>query len=182
MLSRFSFLLFAVMAQAQQKPFGFGKPIAAEEAQKRDLTVFAGGQGLPAGRGDAKTGASIYAAKCAECHNDRGEGRENQYPGLVGGIGTLATPKPKKSVGSYWPYATTLWDHINRAMPFDHPRSLSPDEVYAVTAFVLHLNGIVTETQELNQQTLPKVMMPNRNGFIPETRPLKIPSKPHDPK
>ncbi len=177
MLSPFSMLLVAVLAQAPQKPFGFGKPVSAEEARKSDSTIFADGQGLPAGRGDAKTGAAIYAAKCAECHNDRGEGRENQYPGLVGGIGSLATGKPKKSVGSYWPYATTLWDHINRAMPFDHPRSLSPDEVYAVTAFVLHLNGIVTETQELNEKTLAKVMMPNRNGFIPETRPLQRPLK-----
>ncbi len=170
---RCSFLLFAVLLQAQQKPFGFGKPVSAEEARKRDLTVFPDGRGLPPGRGDAKAGAPIYAAKCAECHNDRGEGRENQYPGLVGGIGSLATPKPKKSVGSYWPYATTVWDHIHRAMPFDHPRSLTADEVYAVTAVVLYLNGIVTETQELNEKTLPQVRMPNRDGFIPETRPFQ---------
>jgi cytochrome c len=149
----------------------FGKPISADEAKKRDLTVFADGRGLPPGKGDAKSGAAVYAAKCAECHNDRGEGRERQYPALVGGIGSLGTPKPKKSVGSYWPYATTLWDHINRAMPFDHPRSLSPDEVYSVTAFVLFLNGILPESQELNEKTLPKVNMPNRHGFIPPKRP-----------
>lgn len=169
---RFSLLLSVALA-AQEKPFGFGKPIAPGEAQKRDLTVFADGRGLPPGRGDAKAGASVYASKCAECHNDRGEGRENQYPALVGGIGSLATPKPKKTVGSYWPYATTLWDHISRAMPFDHPRSLSPDEVYAVTAFVLHLNGIVSETQVLTEKTLPQVKMPNRDGFLPETRPFQ---------
>ena len=173
MFWRFSLLCLVSLLQAQQKPFGFGKAITPEEARKRDITVFADGRGLPIGHGDAKTGAVIYASKCAECHNDRGEGRENQYPGLVGGIGSLATAKPKKSVGSYWPYATTLWDHIYRAMPFDHPRSLSADETYAVTAFVLHLNGIVTETQVLNEKILPMVKMPNRDGFIPETRPLR---------
>ena len=169
---RFSIVLVFSLA-AQQKPYGFGKPVSPDEVRKRDITIFADGRGLPPGKGDAKTGAAIYASKCAECHNDRGEGRENQYPALVGGIGSLATPKPKKSVGSYWPYATTLWDHIYRAMPFDHPRTLYADEVYAVTAFVLHLNGIVTEGQELNEKSLPLVKMPNRDGFIPETRPFQ---------
>ena len=169
---RFSIVLVFSLA-AQQKPYGFGKPVSPDEVRKLDITIFADGRGLPPGKGDAKTGAAIYASKCAECHNDRGEGRENQYPALVGGIGSLATPKPKKSVGSYWPYATTLWDHIHRAMPFDHPRTLYADEVYAVTAFVLHLNGIVTEGQELNEKSLPLVKMPNRDGFIPETRPFQ---------
>ncbi len=169
---RFSIVLVFSLA-AQQKPYGFGKPVSPDEARKRDITIFADGRGLPPGKGDAKTGAAIYASKCAECHNDRGEGRENQYPALVGGIGSLATPKPRKSVGSYWPYTTTLWDHIYRAMPFDHPRSLKVDEVYAVTAFVLYLNGIVAEGQELNEKSLPLVKMPNRDGFIPETRPFQ---------
>ncbi len=173
MFWRFSLLLVACMLSAQQKPLGFGKPITPDEARKRDITVFADGRGLPVGKGNAKAGAALYASKCAECHNDRGEGRENQYPGLVGGIGSLATPKPKKSVGSFWPYATTLWDHIYRAMPFDHPRTLTADETYALTAFVLHLNGIVTETQDLSEKTLPQVKMPNRDGFIPETRPFQ---------
>lgn len=148
-----------------------GRPATAEEIQRKDLTVFADGRGLPVGKGTAARGQGIYKEKCAVCHNDRGEGREKQYPALVGGIGSLATDKPKKSVGSYWPYATTVWDYINRSMPFDHPRSLSADDAYAVTAFVLHLNGIVTETQELNEKTLPQVQMPNRNGFVPDQRP-----------
>jgi len=169
---RFSFLLL-VNLSAQEKPYGFGKPVTEEAAHQKDITIFADGRGLPPGKGTAKTGAPIYASKCAECHNDRGEGRENQYPALVGGIGSLASPKPKKSVGSYWPYATTLWDHIRRAMPFNLPRSLSADELYAVTAFVLHLNGIVGETEELNEKSLPRVKMPNRDGFIPETRPFQ---------
>jgi cytochrome c len=135
------------------------------------LTVFPDGRGLPVGKGTAVRGEAVYKEKCAVCHNDRGEGREQQWPALVGGIGSLATPKPKKTVGSYWPYATTVWDYINRSMPFDHPRTLATDDVYAVTAFVLYLNGIVEQGKELNEKTLPQVLMPNRNGFVPDRRP-----------
>lgn len=156
---------------AQPKPPGIGRPATAEEIKRLDLTVFPDGRGLPAGKGDAVRGKAVYKEKCAECHNDRGEGREGQWPALVGGLGTIQTARTKKTVGSYWPYATTVWDFINRAMPFDHPRTLTADEVYAVTAFVLHLNGLVGETQELNEKTLPKVEMPNRNGFVPDRRP-----------
>ena len=151
--------------------WGQGRPATAEEIRKADLTVFPDGRGLPPGKGTAVRGAVVYKEKCAECHNERGEGRDQQWPALVGGIGSLATSKPKKTVGSYWPYATTVWDYINRAMPFDHPRSLPTDDVYAVTAFVLFLNGLVEENRELNQKTLPQVVMPNRNGFVPDRRP-----------
>lgn len=89
---------------------------------------------------------------------------------LVGGRGTLDTPRPVKTVGSYWPYATTLWDYINRAMPFQRPHSLTSDEVYGVTAYLLFLNGIVGERDVVSQATLPQVRMPNRNGFIGDTR------------
>jgi cytochrome c len=92
---------------------------------------------------------------------------------LVGGAGTLASAKPVKTVGSYWPYATTLFDYIHRAMPYDHPESLSADEVYAVTAFVLNLNGIVPENARLDAHSLPKVRMPNRDGFVPDPRPAR---------
>ncbi len=163
---RFSLLLALTLLPAlAQPPYGFGRPVPAGREPVPNLTIFPDGRGLPPGKGTAAQGAPLFARHCAECHNDRGEGRENQYPALKGGIGSLASPKPVKSVGSYWPYATTLWDVINRSMPFDHPRTLRPDEVYALTAFVLNLNGIVTETQELNQHTLPKVTMPNRHGF-----------------
>lgn len=164
-------MLFAAAMFGQPKPIGLGRPATAPEIQSRDLTVFADGRGLPVGKGDAVRGQVVYKEKCAVCHNDRGEGREQQYPPLVGGIGTLATRRPVKTVGSFWPYATTVWDYINRAMPFEHPRSLAVDDVYAVTAFVLYLNGIVEERQELNERTLPKIEMPNRNGFVPDKRP-----------
>jgi len=151
--------------------WGQGRPATADEIRKADLTVFPDGRGLPAGKGTAVRGAVVYKEKCAVCHNERGEGRDQQWPALVGGIGSLATSKPKKTVGSYWPYATTVWDYINRAMPFDHPRSLAADDVYSVTAFVLFLNGLVDENRELNEKTLPQVVMPNRNGFVPDRRP-----------
>lgn len=157
-------LLFCAVAFAQ-------RPATPTEIEARSITVFADGRGLPVGKGRASEGAPIYKSKCAECHNDKGEGREGQYPALAGGIGSLTSTKPRKTVGSYWPYATTVFDYIRRSMPFDHPRTLSTNEVYAVTAFVLHLNGIVGLDEELNEKTLSKVAMPNRNGFVPDKRP-----------
>jgi cytochrome c len=151
--------------------FGQGRPASAELIQKLDITVFADGRGLPVGKGTAAAGRAIYKSKCAVCHNDNGEGREKQYPALIGGIGTLATERPVKRVGSFWPYATTVFDYIRRSMPFDHPRTLTADEVYAVTAFLLHLNGLVAEDLVLDEKNLAGVKMPNRDGFVPDQRP-----------
>jgi cytochrome c len=105
------------------------------------------------------------------CHNDQAQGRENQYPALVGGIGSLNTSKPLKTVGSYWPYATTVFDYIRRAMPYDHPGTLQTDQIYSAVAFILNLNGIIGANDEMNEKTLAKVKMPNRDGFIPDMRP-----------
>lgn len=160
--------ILVVMVLAQTP---MGKPVSAEELRALDITVFPDGKGLPAGKGTAAQGATIYKAKCAECHNEKGEGRDQQYPRLVGGVGSLTTAKPMKTVGSYWPYATTVWDTIYRAMPYETPRTLKPDEVYAVTALLLHWNGVIGENDELNEKTLPKVKMPNRDGFVPDARP-----------
>jgi cytochrome c len=161
-------LLSSLLSQAVT-----GRPASAEEIRKFDITVFPNGKGLPAGKGTAAEGKDIYKAKCAECHNEKGEGRDQQYPRLVGGVGSLATAKPIKTVGSYWPHATTVWDTIFRAMPYETPRTLKPDEVYALTALLLHWNGIITESFELNEKTLPQVKMPNRDGFIPDARPYQ---------
>jgi cytochrome c len=165
------FVLAAGAGMAQQGRYGFGKAASPESVRAADLTVLPDGAGLPAGKGTAAGGEPIFKSKCVLCHNERGAGRKNEYPALVGGIGSLATGSPKKTVGSYWPYATTVFDHINRAMPFNAPHTLPPNDVYAVTAYILYLNGIVQQTQELNEKTLPRVTMPNRDGFVPDSRP-----------
>jgi cytochrome c len=134
-----------------------------------NIDVRADGAGLPPGRGSVSEGRTIFAESCAACHGDKGQGQLADV--LVGGKGTLASAKPVKTVGSYWPYATTLYDYVHRAMPFNAPQSLSPDQVYAVTAYVLYLNGIVPENGQLDAASLPKVQMPNRNGFVSDPRP-----------
>jgi cytochrome c len=168
---RIVFLLCAVSAFGQTKYPGVGKVAPAERVKAADKTVMADGRGLPAGKGSVETGRGLYKTHCAECHNEAGEGRDKQWPALVGGNGTLATKSAKKTVGSYWPYATTVWDTIARSMPYNNPGTLKPDEVYAITAFVLHLNGIVPAGQELDEKSLAQVKMPNRDGFIPTVHP-----------
>jgi S-disulfanyl-L-cysteine oxidoreductase SoxD len=128
------------------------------------------GSGLPVGRGSVSEGKSIYAAKCAACHGVDGRQPGNQ---LAGGLGSLSTSRPLKTVGSFWPYATTLYDYISRAMPYDQEKSLSADETYAVTAFVLKLNGILGDEVFLDELSLPGVKMPNREGFIELAGPLR---------
>lgn len=156
-------------ALAHAQTYGLGRPLTAEEIRRHDAIIPPSGAGLPPGRGTAEGGKAIYAAQCARCHG--ATGREGPEDVLVGGIGSLATARPDKTVGSYWPYATTLWDYLNRAMPFDRPGVLSADDVYAVTAYVLHLNGIVSATEVLDATTLPQIRMPNRDGFVPDARP-----------
>jgi cytochrome c len=149
--------------------YGLGRPASDAEIRAWDIDVAPTGEGLPPGQGTVKRGAQVYAAKCAGCHGPTGrEGPKNR---LVGGRDTLASPNPVKTVGSYWPYATTLYDYIRRAMPFDAPQSLSPDDVYSVVAWLLHQNGIIDEVTVMDTRTLPQVQMPNRNGFIPDPRP-----------
>jgi cytochrome c len=136
-----------------------------------DIDVRPDGTGLPPGGGSVKQGQEVYANNCAVCHGDKGEGRRVEgavggFDRLVGGFGTLDKPTPVTTVGSFWPYATTLFDYVRRAMPFHAPQSLTPDEVYAVSAYVLHMNGIVPEDSFLDRTTLPAVKMPNRDGFI----------------
>jgi cytochrome c len=160
-------VLFCSAAFGQQ----LGRHATEEEVRAKDLTVLPTGAGLPVGHGDAVRGKDLFKEKCAVCHNDHGEGREGQYVALVGGIGSLKTGKPVRTVGSYWPYATTIFDYVRRAMPYDHPRSLSADDVYSACAVILFMNGIITETQEMNEKTLPQVKMPNRDGFVPDARP-----------
>jgi S-disulfanyl-L-cysteine oxidoreductase SoxD len=161
-------LALASSAFAQQSP-NLGKPISQEDLASWDISIGPDGVGLPAGSGTVKQGEATFAAKCQACHNEKGAGTPNDR--LVGGQGTLAGDKPPiKTVGSYWPYATTLFDYIRRAMPLNESKSLTNDEVYGVVAYLLNLNGVIPEAETINAQTLPKVAMPNRDGFIAFTR------------
>jgi cytochrome c len=158
--------LFALAspAFAQQSP-NLGKPISAEDLASWDISIGPDGAGLPSGSGTVKQGEAVFMAKCQACHGEKGAGTPNDR--LVGGQGSLPGDKPPvKTVGSYWPYATTLFDYIRRAMPFNESKSLTSDEVYGVVAYLLNLNGVIPEGETMNAQSLPKVMMPNREGFV----------------
>jgi len=146
-----------------------GRAATPEEIAAWDISIDPGGAGLPPGGGTARQGEAIFAAKCAVCHGEKGAGKPNDQ--LVGGNGTLSGDKPPvKTVGSYWPYATTLFDYIRRAMPFTESKALTNDELYAVSAYILSLNEIIGKDDVLDAQSLPKVRMPNRDGFIPFPR------------
>ena len=143
--------------------YGLGKPATAEEIAGWDIDVKADGTGLPPGRGSAAQGQVIYDAKCGSCHGTFGE--SNSYLQIAGGVGTLASATPIRTTGSKLNFAPTLFDYIRRAMPFNNPQSLSNDEVYALTAYVLALNEILPENAVVDRDSLPLVRMPNRGGF-----------------
>ena len=171
MLKFLPLVLVVCVGAAERKYGSLGKVATAEQVAARNLTIAPNGTGLPAGSGTAKAGKEIYEAQCKECHGPKLEGNpEKGYPALAGGTGTLATAKPKKTVGSYWPHAPGVWDYIRRSMPYETPRTLTADEVYAVTAYVLFVNEIVKEDEALTEKTLPLVKMPNRDGFVPDGR------------
>jgi S-disulfanyl-L-cysteine oxidoreductase SoxD len=141
-----------------------GRPVTPEEIRKIDITVVPDGRGLPAGSGSVSAGAAVYAKSCQSCHGAQGAGKPQDQ--LTGGVASLASGKPIKTPASYWPVATTLFDYIRRAMPITAPQSLTNDEVYAVTAYILSIDGIVPPDAVLDAKSLPGVKMPNRDGFI----------------
>ena len=143
---------------------GLGRAATAQEVAAWDISIPPSGAGLPAGSGTVKGGEAVYLAQCQACHGERGTGKPADA--LVGGIGSLGSATQVLTVGSFWPYATTLFDYTRRAMPTTRPLSLTNDQVYAVTAYILFLNGIIPENAKMNAQTLPQVRMPNRDGFI----------------
>jgi cytochrome c len=159
----------ASLQSAPGKPPAFGAAVSAEEIARWDISIPPSGAGLPKGGGSARQGQKVYEEKCQSCHGAKGAGKPADP--LVGGIGSLAGKTPLRTVGSYWPYATTLFDYVRRAMPLPNPLSLTDDEVYAVSAYVLFLNGIVGEDAVMNAQTLAQVKMPNRDGFVSEWPP-----------
>jgi cytochrome c len=144
-------------------PFGFGSVPSEAEIKARDIVVGPDGAGLPPGRGTVTAGEQVYKAKCVACHGPTGT--EGPRDKLVG------EKLPVKTIGTFWPYATTVFDYIRRAQPFDKPGSLTDEEVYALTAWLLFRNQIIAADQVIDANTLPQVKMPNRDGFVPDPRP-----------
>jgi mono/diheme cytochrome c family protein len=155
-------LACASAAAAQEGP-RLGVPATPEQVAGWDISIAPDGTGLPPGSGTAAAGKAVYDTKCLACHGADGAGQPNDR--LVGGEGTLREAAPIRTIGSYWPYATTVFDYIRRAMPYVAPHTLTADETYAVTAYLLALNGVIGEGDVMNATTLPKVVMPNRDGF-----------------
>ena len=165
----------AAFAQSKpiQKPLGIGRTATAEEIAKIDIDVMPDGRGLPDGKGTPAEGAKVYAAKCASCHGANGQGgsAERLVDRESGKNWDFATnPKLVKTVGNYWPYATTLYDYTQRAMPFMQPGTLTPDETYSLVAHILALNKIVPDDAVMDRRTLPKVKMPSRDRFVIDNR------------
>jgi mono/diheme cytochrome c family protein len=153
----------AVPAFAQEGP-RLGRPATPEEIASWDITVAPDGVGLPHGSGTARQGEALYVAKCQGCHGVKGRGGPNLD--LAGGRGTIGKPNQLKTIGSHWPYATTIFDYVFTSMPYQETKSLTHDETYALTAYLLFINEIIGETDVIDAQTLPKVKMPNRDNFI----------------
>jgi S-disulfanyl-L-cysteine oxidoreductase SoxD len=164
-----AWLLAGVVMAVAGEDFGIGRPASPSEIAGWDIDIAPDGTGLPPGRGGVREGEMIFAQKCASCHGGHGEGKPMDR--LAGGSGTIKTATPVKTIGSYWPFATTLFDFVRRAMPFDAPQSLSPSEVYAVSAYVLFLNQLLPNDAILDAKSLPKVAMPNRSAFVSGYKP-----------
>jgi cytochrome c len=158
----------APRAQAQSS-YGLGRPATPAEIAGWNIDVDRDGHNLPPGSGTVSHGHEVFDQQCAACHGGKGEGGVGDR--LVGGQGTLTTPKPVRTVGSYWPYAPTLFDYIRRAMPQNAPQSLSNDDVYAVSAYILNLNGLLPADATLDAKALSAIKMPNRNAFVGDPRP-----------
>jgi cytochrome c len=152
------------------KPLGIGRMATPEEIAGWDIDIRPDGRGLPAGKGTVKQGEPLYMERCAACHGEFGES-SGRWPILMGGAGTLASHDPVKSIGSYWPYASTVMDYIRRSMPFGNAQSLTNDELYAITAYVLYLNDVIKdENFELNEKDFTSIKLPNQPNFIDDDR------------
>ena len=156
--------LAASMASVAQETPNLGRPATPAEIAGWDISIPPDGTGLPPGSGTPDQGAVVYTQKCQSCHGEKGAGKPNDQ--LVGGQGTLTSTNPVRTIGSYWPSATTVFDYVRRAMPYTESKSLANEEVYAVTAYLLHLNGIIGAQDVMNAHTLPQVKMPNRDHFM----------------
>jgi cytochrome c len=162
-------LAISFVGAGAQERYGIGRLATPAEIAGWNIDIGRDGSNLPAGKGSVERGRVVFAEQCAACHGAEGQGGLGDR--LVGGQNTLATPKPVRTVGSYWPYAPTLFDYIRRAMPQNAPQSLSNEDVYAVSAYVLHLNGLVQADAVLDAKALAAVTMPNRDAFVADPRP-----------
>ena len=157
-------LLVGYGAALAESP-NLGKIASPEEIASWDTSIGPDGAGLPSGSGTPQQGEQVYLAKCLACHGEKGLGKPNDQ--LAGGQGSIGPGQaPVKTVGSFWPYATTLFDYVRRAMPLNESKSLRDEEVYAVVAYILQLNGVIGESDTIDARTLPAVRMPNRDGFV----------------
>lgn len=150
--------------------FGIGREAKPEEVAGWDIDVRPDGQGLPPGRGTALQGEKIFIERCAACHGEFGQGND-RWPVLAGGLGSLTHDRPEKTIGSFWPAPSTAFDYIRRAMPYGDAQSLSPDDIYAIVAYLLHLNDVVKDTSfELNETNFASIKLPNASGFYDDDR------------
>ncbi|TBN38353.1 cytochrome c [Paracoccus subflavus] len=156
-------------AAAASQPLGLGRPALPEEVAAWNLDVSPDGTGLPEGSGDVMTGEEVYLENCAACHGDFAEGLDN-WPSLAGGEGTLDQQNPEKTIGSYWPYLSTVWDYVHRSMPFGNAQILSADDTYAIVAYLLYSNALVEDDFVLSRENFTEVQLPNVDGFIPDDR------------
>src|ERR1700726_1165769 len=164
-----AFALYCATPAHAQSPYGIGRSATPAEIAGWNIDIDRDGNNLPAGSGRVSRGHEVFDQQCASCHGAKGEGGVGDR--LVGGQGTLVTPKPVRTVGSFWPYAPTLFDYIRRAMPQNAPQSLSNEDVYAVSAYILNLNGLLAADATLDAKTLSAIKMPNRNMFVSDPRP-----------
>ncbi|MEC7257446.1 MAG: c-type cytochrome, partial [Pseudomonadota bacterium] len=162
-------LLGVVAAPLPAAPLGLGRAATPADIAAWDVDVAPDGTGLPTGQGGVAQGEALFADLCAGCHGDFAEG-VGRWPALIGGQGTLASADPVKTAGSFWPYAPTLWDYVNRSMPYGNAQTLGTDDVYALVAYILFANDLIGENAVVSQDSLPRIDMPNRHGFIPDTR------------
>ena len=169
-VAAFALIALACATRAQaQSPYGIGRVATPAEIAGWNLDIDRDGNNLPAGSGSVSHGHEVFDQQCAACHGAKGEGGLGDK--LVGGQGPLATPNPVRTVGSYWPYAPTLFDYIRRAMPQNAPQSLSSEDVYAVSAYILNMNGLLPADATLDAETLRAIQMPNRSMFVGDSRP-----------
>lgn len=173
-MSRFSSLIVAAVgllaasaSLAQQRGYGIGHKITDAQIAPWNIDISGkDGKGLPPGKGSVAQGEKLFAQQCASCHGEFGEGN-GRWPELMGGQGTLRSEDPRKTIGSYWPWAPTIFDYVRRTMPFTAPQSLENDEVYAIVAYLLNLNDLLPADAVLDAKSLADIKMPNRDGFIP---------------